>query len=82
MKTLDYKINPKNAKEGWDIFFSEGSHDGDYQIQCIDDMGVFKNDLEAIAFVYDKAIQGSKRHRKALASIAMLNPRELRNIFK
>ncbi len=82
MKAKNFKSNSKNTQEGWDIFFSEGSVDGDYQIQRIDEMELFSNDIEAIQFVYKKALEGSKRHRKALSTIVMLNPIELGLIFK
>ena len=81
MKIKNFKSNPKNSKEGWDLFFSEGSVSGDYQIQRIDEMGVFENDIEAIKFVYKKALEGSKRHRKVLARIMILNPQEIELIF-
>lgn len=81
MKTKNYKSNYKNVEEGWDLFFSDGSDSGDYQIQRIDEMNLFENDIEAIKFVYKKALEGSKRHRKALARIMILNPQEIKLIF-
>jgi hypothetical protein len=81
MKTKNYKSNPKNVKEGWDLFFSQGSDSGDYQIQRIDEIKLFNNDIEAIRFVYKKALEGSKRHRKALARVMILNPQEIKLIF-
>lgn len=81
MKIKNYKNNPKNSKEGWDLFFSEGSDNGDYQIQRIDEMNIFENDIQAIKFVYKRALEGSKRHKKALAVVMFLNPQEIRLIF-
>jgi hypothetical protein len=63
--------------EGWGIFYCQGSEDGDYQLQKIDDSGVFENDLQAISFVKNLAQQGSAIHILAMGIIAVLNPSEL-----
>ena len=57
-------------KQGWNIFWSEGSFDGLWQLQRIDEPeegnAVFENDKTAWEFVYKQFLVGDKLAHKAL----------------
>ena len=63
-------MDDKNYKEGWDVFDTRGN-DGrqPLEIQRIDDSPIFKNDDEAILYVWNKAMKGSERHQNAIELI-------------
>jgi hypothetical protein len=66
--------------EGWDIFDSEGSQNGPWQIQKFDDPDsgpqVFTEDTDAWVQVRTRASEGSALHIKALAFLRQYNPQE------
>jgi hypothetical protein len=63
-------------KEGWDIFDSTGSVDGNLQLQKVDEDRVFEDDKEALKHVINKADQGSEPHKEALRRLVEHNPKE------
>ena len=70
-------INTIAKDEGWGIFYCEGSENGDYQIQKIDEDNVFINDIDAIRFVNKMSLLGSSVHKETIKLIHNLNPKEL-----
>ena len=73
MKTFD---ETQSYSEGWlattvsgSVYFPEEW----MQIERFDEMEVFKNDWEAVAFVTQKAAEGSQYHRDALIMIEKSN---------
>lgn len=58
--------NCHDPLEGWAIFHSSGSVDGEWQIQRDDEAQVFESDGQAWKFVYDRAQAGSSPHQEAL----------------
>lgn len=80
--------------EGWDIFCSDGSEDGPWQIQRLDDPEAwtmedvetpnpnpFEGDADAWVHVRDKAAEESPLHVAALAFIQRHNPDEYDRIM-
>jgi hypothetical protein len=63
-------------KEGWDLFDSTGSVDGNLQLQKVDDDRVFEDDKEALKHVINKAGEGSQPHKEALRRLVEYNPKE------
>jgi hypothetical protein len=59
--------------EGWGLFYSEGSADGLWQIQAIDERGILKDDLEAWEIVREGNLP---HHQKVLAFLKAANPKE------
>src|SRR5690625_4239370 len=60
----------KAAKEGWGIVDCGDHSDGRYQLQRIDENGVFDSDYDAQQFVLEQAKNGSELHLKAINIIA------------
>jgi len=75
------QINLIAESEGWGIFICEGSQDGDYQIQKIDDKNKFKSDMDAIRHILKLAFNGSTFHKQAIWKVINLNPKEKDIIF-
>jgi hypothetical protein len=65
----------ENEKEGWGLF-NTGLVGDKLQIQKIDDMGIFDDDIQAIEYVVTKAKEGSERHKRAIEEIKTKNPTE------
>lgn len=63
--------------EGWDIVDSQGSCDGDIQIQAIDDLGILKYDTEAWKIVSSGTMP---HHKKAKEILVKYNPQEHKRI--
>jgi hypothetical protein len=74
------KEQSKQAEsEGWDIFTCEGSVNGYYQIQMIDEQNKFKDDVD----VWEMLVKSEKKlHIDALVFIAINNPTEFKAIIK
>jgi hypothetical protein len=68
--------NNQAVTEGWYIADCDGSDNGPYQIQKLDDENVFSKDDEAWDHVVAKAREGSAYHLSAIEYIRVYNPRE------
>lgn len=62
--------------QGWGIFDCEGSENGPWQLQKLDESELLRNDLEAWRLVVNYANAGSEYHQKALQFLAEHNPLE------
>jgi hypothetical protein len=65
--------------EGWDVFHVnrvENTH----EIQRCDDRGIFDSDGDALMHVYDRALDGSTFHRKAIEFTLATTTRELPDV--
>lgn len=75
--------------EGWDIWDSEGSQNGPWQIQKFDDteeaaeqgFGILAEDTDSWVLVRTQAAAGSPLHQRALAFLAEHNPTEYEAIM-
>ncbi|MEY9247612.1 hypothetical protein [Bradyrhizobium elkanii] len=67
--------------QGWGIFDCDGSENGPWQLQKLDESDRLRNDLEAWRLVVDYANAGSEYHKKALQFLADHNPIEHRCII-
>lgn len=65
-------------KEGWDLYFSEGSMDGDWQVQKNDDQKILPDDATAWKIVKS---QKHPHHIKALELLKDHNPDEYNRII-
>lgn len=65
----------ENEKEGWGLF-NTSKVDSPLEIQRIDVMGIFDDDIQAIEYVVTKAKEGSERHKRAIEEIKTKNPTE------
>jgi rubrerythrin len=71
--------NTQAAGEGWGLF----NRDENPEIQRIDEDKVFADDAAAIAFVRQKADEGSAYHKTAISLHDIANPpRQVRNHYK
>lgn len=68
--------NTQAFQEGWAIFNSFGSDNGDWQLQKVDDAEIFGADEDAWDFVCDRAEAGSKYHQAAMEFLKQNNPKE------
>ncbi len=72
--------------EGWNVFSSFGSENGDWQIQKVDDpddgMPRFESDNAVWLHVYRRAGEGSQLHKDALAYVKEHNRMEYDSIMK
>jgi hypothetical protein len=68
--------NHQSASEGWVVADCDGSENGPWQIQKVDEMDVFKSDCDAWAHVVQAAKNGSAYHQAALDFVAEHNPIE------
>ena len=64
------------SAEGWDVFDSEGSANGPWQIQKRDETSTFNQDTDAWRYVWQRAERGSLLHQRALEYIKEHNPPE------
>lgn len=76
------EINKFAEPEGWAIFNSIGSDNGDYQLQRLDIEAIFENDEQAVNHVVKLALSGSNFHKQALLKLIELNPKENEFIVK
>ena len=60
-------------EEGWDLYYSKGSLDGDWQIQRNDEDAIIEDDMEAHKIV---ATSREPHHRKALTILLHNNLKE------
>ena len=67
-----------STKEGWDLYNSEGSVDGDLQVQRNDEQGLLSEDLDAWRIVKTQKLQ---HHKKAMALLKMRNIDEYNRIL-
>lgn len=74
--------NEQAISEGWEIFVTDRDTGRTYELQAINEAGVFEDDGDAWQFVYDKARAGSEYHRHALKALKGLNPDEYRELIK
>lgn len=58
--------NDQAEKEGWAVFSSVGSRDGDYQFQRDDEAAKFKGDDDVWRHIWTEAQGGSVYHQSAL----------------
>jgi hypothetical protein len=76
------EINKFAEPEGWSVFESIRSLDGNYQIQRLDGKNLFRNDSEAIKHVVKLSLSGSNFHKQALKKVIELNSKESDFIIK
>lgn len=62
--------NTQAYTEGWLIADCDGSDNGRWQLQKIDDDNVFPDDGDAWRFVNERALAGSAYHQSALDWLA------------
>ena len=55
-----------SSAEGWIVSYADREDGARYEIQRLDESGVFDSDADALAHVYDNALRGSFLHRLAL----------------
>lgn len=85
---VDWTIEDSDAAiaQGWCVFYSKGSVDGDWQIQRIDEPEEggkhFPHDQAAWEFVYIQFLVGSKLANKALMFISENCMEEFQRIKK
>jgi hypothetical protein len=82
MKDFD---DTQAIEEGWCISCCEGSHyipNGWYDLQRWDEDTEFNTDQDAVAFVHQRAIDGSEYHREALSKMEDMNFRMVRELQK
>jgi len=66
------------SQEGWDLFYSLKSADGEWQVQCLDEKGILPDDLAAWEIVRD----GNLPHHRWVKSFLMQeNPKEYQRIM-
>lgn len=65
-------------KEGWSIFYCDGSKDGLYQIQRIDEMNMYSDDRAVWAKL---VLSDEPLHKKAIHYIRKVNPKEYSKIL-
>ena len=70
------------ADEGWCISDSDGSENGPWQLQRVDEMSAFTSDDAAWVFVLNLAKAGSALHQRALDFLKANNPKEFDAIHK
>jgi hypothetical protein len=70
------------ADEGWCISDSDGSENGPWQLQRVDEMSAFTSDDAAWVFVFNMAKEGSALHQRALDFLKANNPKEFDAIHK
>lgn len=58
--------NDQAGKEGWGVFESAGSRDGQYQFQRDDEAAKFKGDDDVWRHIWTEAQGGSAYHQSAL----------------
>ncbi len=68
--------NARAFKEGWGIFTCTGSENGPYQLQRLDEAGVFESDPQAWAYVARRAAEGSAYHQSAIEFLIAHNLQE------
>jgi hypothetical protein len=73
--------NTQAFDQGWGIFDCDGSENGPWQLQKLDESDLLRNDLEAWRLVTDHANAGSEYHQKALQFLAEHNPLEHNTII-
>ena len=66
------------TKEGWDLYDSQGSVDGDLQVQRNDEQGLLNEDLDAWRIVKTQKLQ---HHKKAMAMLKARNIYEYNRIL-
>ena len=66
------------TKEGWDLYDSQGSVDGDLQIQRNDEQGLLNEDLDAWRIVKPQKLQ---HHKKAMEILKVRNIDEYNRIL-
>jgi len=79
MKRWTKKDSYKAIKEGWNLYHSRGSVDGDFQVQRNDEQGLLKNDIEAWKIV---AKGSDTHHLKAKRILKELNTEEYKRIIE
>lgn len=80
---MDKFDETQSYEEGWCISQCEGSiyvPNGWYDLQRLDEDTTFRTDLEAKAFVHQRAIEGSEYHREALFRMENENFRMVRKL--
>ena len=83
MKTLSKEDQFLNQLEGWGMFWAIGTEPDEWRIEYFADEHIFKDDSEAMKFVYFKAtIDKSKRHQRVLDFIKENSPREYKQVLK
>jgi hypothetical protein len=80
--TVGYFDDTQAVSEGWSIVETDGSENGPYQLQKIDEFDKFKSDDEAWLYVYRRANEGSAYHQQALAYLDDNNPKEYEALIK
>lgn len=66
------------TKEGWDLYDSQGSKDGDLQVQRNDEQGLLNEDLDAWRIVKTQKLQ---HHKKAMEILKFKNINEYSRIL-
>lgn len=66
------------TKEGWNLYDSRGSVDGDIQVQRNDEQGLLKSDIEAWKLVKEGK---EEHHKKAKRILKDQNPNEHKRIL-
>lgn len=69
-------------REGWGIFDCDGSENGPWQLQKIDERNVFETDLSAWQYVVNMALAGSAYHRSAIDYLREHSPAEFASFCK
>ena len=72
------KDSELSTKEGWDLYDSQGSVDGDLQIQRNDEQGLLNEDLDAWIIVKPQKLQ---HHKKAMEILKVRNIDEYNRIL-
>ena len=70
------------CNEGWFIAECEGSENGPFQLQRVDEYMLFASDDEAWLYVYTQAMQGSSYHQQALDFLDENNEQEYKELVK
>jgi hypothetical protein len=60
-------------KQGWDIFEVDGDPTR-YEIEALDESDTFKNDQDAILWVFKQALRGDRACIKGLLMAGLLDP--------
>ena len=75
---IGYFDDAQAVAEGWSIVETDGSENGPYQLQKIDEYDKFYSDDEAWIHVFMRAYLGSAYHQQALAFLDDNNTAEYR----
>jgi len=67
----------KAEKQGWNLFYCQGSANGILQLMRDDEMAVFDTDEQAWVFVASQAKNGNMLAITALAQLVISNPKEI-----